>query len=133
MGIITFGPNKDWYKANWRFRRLMRDTRATRPTDAEFQEELIQADAFQALILEEIDLDLRLRILDSMRAAAQSVINDAGGALRGDMDEEGYAMYRKTLTELIQPEKGVRLTYRGFSGPVGGPDPLRSLPLSDGL
>ena len=104
MVIISFKDGADWAKANWVFRQLAEDVVSRCPTDAEIVKEMKQAQAIGALLLDQMDLQIRIRLIQAMKVIANDTL---AGRIRGwppvdKNDPDGHRIYVSAIGELLE-------------------------------
>lgn len=100
--VISFFNNEFWFKANWVFRRLCEDIRARYNLSEEEKTELEMAQAVGGLILRSMQPNMRNRMLRMLKQTATNISSDESNQYRGDLDEEGYQLYRSAFPSLLE-------------------------------
>jgi len=104
MIIIKFKDGSDWYKANWVFRQLAKDTSEAFPNDAILNLALEEAQAFGALYPDSMEDAAAAVILMSIGKVAKDTLE---GSILGlerafSGDDEGRRMYLQAISELVE-------------------------------
>jgi hypothetical protein len=104
MVIISFPNGRDWYKANWVFRKLQKDIGESYPKDRELNREMEKASAFGALALASIEHKFGRHIVAAMKTVAAATVQGKlpGWAGEKPNDEDGQRMYLEAMTELLE-------------------------------
>ena len=103
MVIISFRNGTDWYKANWVFRQLSEGVAELFPGDAEVNLAMERAQAFGALCLDKLEVELASRIVRAIGAAVEQTLEGKIQGWKtivpGNMDLQ--RQYLESMTELL--------------------------------
>ncbi len=102
MVIVKFPDGRDWFKANWVFRRLKHEMMAAAPDDAELKCALEEGEALGALYIDQMDSSLRSRTLLAMQNAVANTAKNAPTLLRAHPDDTALREYITSISELSQ-------------------------------
>ena len=103
MVIIKLQDGTDWFKANWIFRQLAKDTIATFPDDHELKLTMERSQALGGLFLDSMESDASIATLTAIRkVAAETLAGKIPGWKKANPEDiKGQEMYLRSIAELL--------------------------------
>lgn len=101
MVVVRFANGSEWFKANWVFRRLVKEVAEVSPNETELNFTLEQADALGGLFLDCLEPDRAEKVLNALKSAAAAT-KDRDRHVEGEPDDQAaQLMYAEAVDELL--------------------------------